>query len=218
MVNHTALKGLQSGVAALFAVLLYAVLMSAEANGVLLYVLLWTAACIERAVHFVVALVRGPVMLRPTLARAWRAALALEIAFNLFLLLISCYFAGTGLVAEDAHVDDGIVFAVGLLLCGEALLLLLDVVALCMASTEAIVHNQGCLTLYSGERVDVLKLRRAQACERDEQCVICLEEFDEKQAPFALSCGHRYHRACSREWLSRSDLCPLCRAEVVQSA
>lgn len=216
--NHTALKGLQSGVAALFAVLLFAVLMSAEANDVLLYVILWTGACIERVVHFIVALVRGPVMLRPTLARAWQAALVLEIVFNLFLLLISCNFAGTGLVAEDARVDDGIIFTVGLLLCGEVLLLLLDVVALCMASTEAIVHDQGCLTLYSGERVDVLKLRRAQVSDRDEQCVICLEEFEAKHAPFALSCGHRYHRACSREWLSRSDLCPLCRAEVVQSA
>jgi hypothetical protein len=40
-------------------------------------------------------------------------------------------------------------------------------------------------------------------------CIICMDQF---AAGPALTCGHRFHQACVRQWLRRSRTCPICRA------
>eukprot|EP00438_Fugacium_kawagutii_P012663 Skav215618 [mRNA] locus=scaffold666:629180:629776:- [translate_table: standard] len=43
-------------------------------------------------------------------------------------------------------------------------------------------------------------------------CAICLE--DEKQEEAQLPCGHRFHKACVKNWLTFGHLrCPLCNSQ-----
>lgn len=45
-------------------------------------------------------------------------------------------------------------------------------------------------------------------------CAICLEE-NNKTGRQKLDCGHGYHEECIRRWLLRKNVCPLCRATVM---
>ncbi|GAB0497570.1 hypothetical protein MMPV_008905 [Pyropia vietnamensis] len=45
-------------------------------------------------------------------------------------------------------------------------------------------------------------------------CAICLDESHPDRTEAALACGHTYHGACIRQWLAKSDTCPLCAAPV----
>lgn len=46
------------------------------------------------------------------------------------------------------------------------------------------------------------------------QCAICLDESHPDRTEAALACGHTYHGACIRQWLAKSDTCPLCATPV----
>lgn len=46
---------------------------------------------------------------------------------------------------------------------------------------------------------------------RNEPCTICLECPQPGEMVTTLPCCHWYHRDCIREWLSHSQLCPLCK-------
>lgn len=46
-------------------------------------------------------------------------------------------------------------------------------------------------------------------------CVICAETMAEEGSPvLVLSCGHVFHEACIRRWLTRRHTCPTCRFEL----
>lgn len=50
-------------------------------------------------------------------------------------------------------------------------------------------------------------------------CVICMEEWGEGENKAAgratrLSCGHMFHLACIKQWLSEHSQCPICRRKV----
>lgn len=47
----------------------------------------------------------------------------------------------------------------------------------------------------------------------EDQCPICLQEFEEDKRLVMLPCDERhiYHRSCIRTWLSKRDSCPLCQ-------
>lgn len=42
-------------------------------------------------------------------------------------------------------------------------------------------------------------------------CTICLEPRQKGHVVLRLGCGHSFHGACARNWLSRSGCCPTCR-------
>jgi len=43
-------------------------------------------------------------------------------------------------------------------------------------------------------------------------CTICLENFKGPDKIVEFSCkGHIYHKECIKEWVRKSDLCPLCK-------
>lgn len=46
-------------------------------------------------------------------------------------------------------------------------------------------------------------------------CPICLEDFEENDDAVQLPCEHVFHRQCAREWLVRSNFCPLRCPEIV---
>jgi len=65
------------------------------------------------------------------------------------------------------------------------------------------------------ERIDALPCVIASAAVTGElgaegdTCAVCMESFEHDSMLTILPCGHRFHRACIREWLSRcSTKCP----------
>eukprot|EP00971_Amphidinium_carterae_P320191 6364692-Amphidinium_carterae.1 len=55
--------------------------------------------------------------------------------------------------------------------------------------------------------------------EDDRKCVICHQTLRNHKGIEAMHCGHLFHAACIRRWLSMSDrkACPLCRGVVTTS-
>lgn len=51
----------------------------------------------------------------------------------------------------------------------------------------------------------------------EDDCAICLEEYDEENPKILTNCDHHFHLACILEWMERSDICPLCDQEMVLS-
>lgn len=48
----------------------------------------------------------------------------------------------------------------------------------------------------------------------DDECVICLDDFEEGMLIRQLPCGHIFHSPCIARWLvERSATCPLCKAD-----
>lgn len=43
------------------------------------------------------------------------------------------------------------------------------------------------------------------------ECVICLEDIDNKKA--ILNCNHAFHKHCVLEWLNLQQKCPICRSD-----
>ena len=56
------------------------------------------------------------------------------------------------------------------------------------------------------------------AVEINMSCAICLECFDEEETVHALSCNehHVFHPQCIERWLETYNVCPVCRAYVIQ--
>ncbi|XP_010910393.3 uncharacterized protein [Elaeis guineensis] len=48
---------------------------------------------------------------------------------------------------------------------------------------------------------------------REEECAICLMEFDAQAEVSKMPCSHAFHSRCIVQWLERSSLCPLCRSQ-----
>ncbi|KAJ6814359.1 putative E3 ubiquitin-protein ligase HIP1 isoform X1 [Iris pallida] len=44
-----------------------------------------------------------------------------------------------------------------------------------------------------------------------EPCCICQEEYMEGEDLGAVDCGHDFHAACIKQWLTHKNLCPICK-------
>ncbi|XP_011017941.1 PREDICTED: E3 ubiquitin ligase BIG BROTHER-related-like isoform X2 [Populus euphratica] len=59
------------------------------------------------------------------------------------------------------------------------------------------------------------KLDRVKGNDEDEQCYICLAEYEEGDKIRVLPCHHEYHMVCVDKWLKEiHGVCPLCRGDV----
>jgi len=47
--------------------------------------------------------------------------------------------------------------------------------------------------------------------ENNEECVICLEEWEAGQMAKEMPCKHRFHGNCIKKWLEIHGSCPICR-------
>eukprot|EP00262_Sarcandra_glabra_P019264 TRINITY_DN7200_c1_g1_i1.p1 TRINITY_DN7200_c1_g1~~TRINITY_DN7200_c1_g1_i1.p1 ORF type:complete len:290 (+),score=18.64 TRINITY_DN7200_c1_g1_i1:119-988(+) len=50
--------------------------------------------------------------------------------------------------------------------------------------------------------------------DRDSDCCICLESFQEGDGLICLPCGHRFHPYCLDPWVQTRGDCPYCRAAI----
>lgn len=46
------------------------------------------------------------------------------------------------------------------------------------------------------------------------ECTICMEDLIVSQPALRIPCGHLYHEACIKDWLLKSNECPVCRYEL----
>ncbi|XP_040990393.1 probable E3 ubiquitin-protein ligase RHB1A isoform X2 [Juglans microcarpa x Juglans regia] len=51
----------------------------------------------------------------------------------------------------------------------------------------------------------------------EEDCPVCLEEYDAENPKITTMCEHDFHLACILEWMERSDACPVCDKEMIFS-
>ncbi|XP_061966230.1 uncharacterized protein LOC133690083 isoform X2 [Populus nigra] len=63
------------------------------------------------------------------------------------------------------------------------------------------------------------KVDKVEGNDEDEQCYICLAEYEEGDKIRVLPCHHEYHMACVDKWLKEiHGVCPLCRGDVREVA
>lgn len=72
-------------------------------------------------------------------------------------------------------------------------------------------------TLPSSKEVELepSKLSEPFPTIEEEDCPICLEEYDAENPRILTKCDHHFHLACILEWMERSDTCPVCDQETV---
>lgn len=46
------------------------------------------------------------------------------------------------------------------------------------------------------------------------ECSICIDEMNIGQEAIRIPCGHLYHEDCIKDWLGKSNECPVCRYEL----
>merc|ERR1719491_463581 len=52
------------------------------------------------------------------------------------------------------------------------------------------------------------------AVNESNECSICLDELVIGQPALRIPCGHLYHEECVKDWLRKSNECPVCRFEL----
>ena len=70
------------------------------------------------------------------------------------------------------------------------------------------------LTKAELKRLKVKKFKLADSKDKDDSCVICMDEYKEGDRLYVLACSHEYHKDCVKDWLVKQRNCPLCRKEV----
>lgn len=66
----------------------------------------------------------------------------------------------------------------------------------------------------SKESIDAMPTVEVENC--DEQCAVCLEEYEGGETAKEMPCKHRFHGGCIERWLNVSGSCPVCRYEMPQ--
>ncbi|OAY56879.1 hypothetical protein MANES_02G052000v8 [Manihot esculenta] len=61
---------------------------------------------------------------------------------------------------------------------------------------------------------DLTRIVFAVGVQDPENCIVCLEEFEDGDDLIQMPCSHLYHQHCIVEWLMTSHLCPLCRYQM----
>ena len=60
------------------------------------------------------------------------------------------------------------------------------------------------------------KVWRVGKEEEEGKCMVCCEEYEEKEIVVELRCGHCYHEECIGGWLKEENVCPLCKKCVLE--
>lgn len=60
----------------------------------------------------------------------------------------------------------------------------------------------------------VTKTSQFSSKDAQDQCSVCLMDFEHGDSLRTLECGHRFHMACIDQWLAQSGQCPVCKKQV----
>ena len=68
----------------------------------------------------------------------------------------------------------------------------------------------------SSNQIDELPKTKYKKHKHEEnyQCIICMEEFKEREIVNLLPCGHIFHINCIKQWLLKEKTCPFCKYEI----
>jgi len=68
----------------------------------------------------------------------------------------------------------------------------------------------------TSQQIDFLPVTKykKQLYSENYQCIICMEEFEEKEKVKLLPCGHIFHINCIKQWLLKQKSCPFCKSEI----
>ncbi|OIV93665.1 hypothetical protein TanjilG_04897, partial [Lupinus angustifolius] len=58
--------------------------------------------------------------------------------------------------------------------------------------------------------IGLAKLGERISLAEEDDCPICLEEYDAENPKLTTDCDHHFHLACILEWTERSETCPIC--------
>ena len=50
---------------------------------------------------------------------------------------------------------------------------------------------------------------------KENECSICLEEYNRDKDIIKLKCNHEYHKECIKMWLNINKICPQCRGDII---
>lgn len=80
--------------------------------------------------------------------------------------------------------------------------------------TKIALKMQETLTVDSYE--DYVKKERQRGKEAETMCVICTEEYKNKDKVIQLKCNdkHVFHEECIRQWIVKKAICPTCRFDL----
>ncbi|KAG2725303.1 hypothetical protein I3843_01G059500 [Carya illinoinensis] len=69
---------------------------------------------------------------------------------------------------------------------------------------------------FSPRKVEVPNLNELNisVAEEEDECPICLEEYDSENPNTITRCEHHFHLSCILEWMERSNACPICDQEM----
>ena len=45
---------------------------------------------------------------------------------------------------------------------------------------------------------------------KEDDCVICMDDYSENHKCSELYCGHKFHHSCILKWMNEKKTCPLC--------
>ncbi|GAV64031.1 zf-RING_2 domain-containing protein [Cephalotus follicularis] len=84
--------------------------------------------------------------------------------------------------------------------------------------SEEAIENQLKTRSYLSSPISI-NLEEA-ACSDDEpdSCIICQEDYKNKEKIEILNCGHEYHANCLKKWLLLKNVCPICKSEALNAA
>ena len=57
-------------------------------------------------------------------------------------------------------------------------------------------------------------VERGGACAAEE-CIICLENYETVSFLTHLACFHKFHTQCIKTWISKTDMCPVCKKNAI---
>ncbi len=49
-------------------------------------------------------------------------------------------------------------------------------------------------------------------------CIICLEDFKNREEIVTLPCTHIFHTKCIKDWLIEEKSCPICKFEITRES
>ena len=62
--------------------------------------------------------------------------------------------------------------------------------------------------------LETVKLK-SEDIDGEEECSICLENYNNKDNIIKLKCNHQFHFNCINSWIEKNECCPICRTALV---